>query len=224
MIMPAVTRFAVKPGMARGLAAASMLAAGAALPAAAGDLVSHNGFEACWSKAISEQQFLGLEQSAIDGVTTCVPLQDLGGGLTACDTAACSGSAIGCPVTSHAGAFTGTFAAGTSEFSATGSADDFQIHTSLGCSITVSNVGLTYTLDYTLQADGNNGLDAASLDQSTVTVASGYVLGGTNVTCASFAGTFGSSLLSLVQGEAAARVLALETPATVGESVCPLTP
>ena len=206
----------------RRCAALSGLLAGNAV---AGDLVDHNGFEACWTHAITESVFLTAMRDAIDGVTSCVPLQDLGSGVTACYTTACPGSAVGCPVISRANPFTGTFAAGTSEFSATGSADDFQIPVSpYGCSITVSNVGLTYTLDYTLQADGNNGLDAQSLDTSTVKVGAGYVLGGTTVTCATLASLGGASLITQIEAGASAGVLALETPVTVGESVCPLTP
>src|SRR5512141_1039238 len=73
----------------------------------AGDLVAHNGFEACWSKAVTVAQFTGLMQSSIDGQTTCVAQSSGSCGtsctFTACNTAACSGGAIGCPVTLHSG-------------------------------------------------------------------------------------------------------------------------
>ncbi|MEO8803728.1 MAG: hypothetical protein ABI304_10250, partial [Rudaea sp.] len=36
------------------------------------DLVTHNGFEACWSKALAKPQFLGLMQSSLENQTTCV--------------------------------------------------------------------------------------------------------------------------------------------------------
>lgn len=224
--MAVETRFASKAGVARArVASAILFAAGAAMPAVAGDLVCHNGFEACWTHAITESQFLTAMRSAIDGVTSCIPQQDLGGGLIVCNTAACPGAAVGCPVTTRANAFSGSFALGTSEFSASGSVDDITVPTSLGCSMTVTNItNVTYTLDYTLQADGNNGLYAASLDLSNVVVGSGYALGGSTPTCAGYAATLGSLLLSQLEAAGSAGVLALETPATVDESVCPLTP
>ena len=46
--------------------------------AVAGDLVDHNGFEACWTHATTKSAFLTAMRDAIDGVTTCVPQQDLG--------------------------------------------------------------------------------------------------------------------------------------------------
>ena len=203
--------------------AAGAIAAGPG--AVAGDLIIHNGFEACWSKAIGEQDFLNLEQSAIDNVTSCVPAQDLGSGVTACTTAACPGAAIGCPVTTHAGAFNGAFAAGSgNHYTSTGSANNITIdvHYSGGsCTITVSNIGLDYALDYTFQIDGNNGLWSASLDQSTLTVHQGYLLNGSDVFCTGLALTAGSTLISQIETEGAAGIAALEQPVTVGETVCP---
>ena len=194
-------------------------------PALAGDLVDHNGFEPCWTQAASKAHFLGAMRTALDGVASCVPQVVISDTFTACYTAACPGAVVGCPVTTHADPFAGTFAAGTSEFSATGSADSIVVPImELGCSITISNVSLTYTLDYTMQADGNEGLYTASLDQSILAVGPGYNATGSLTACQLVASTLGPLIVEQVETDGAAGVLALETPATVGESVCPLTP
>lgn len=194
--------------------------------AVAGDLIDHNGFEACWTHAITKAQFLDAMKTAIDGVESCVPLQDLGSGVTACYTMACAGgTAVGCPVTTHASGFTGTFVAGTSEFSSAGTADNIVIPVSApySCSVTLSNISLTYTLDYTMTIDGNSGLYAASLDQSVLAIAPGYNANGPGA-CATLASSFATLFQPQVETQGAAAILALEAPTTVDESVCPLTP
>lgn len=191
------------------------------------DLVTHNGFEACWSKSITKQTFLDILQGAIDDVTSCIP-QSTGAGYSACNQPNCPNNSIGCPVTTHAGPFAGAFAAGSGNgFTSTGSADDIVIDIdSIGgpCTITASNILLDYALDYSLQIDGNNGLYAASLDQSILAVHDGYVLTGSNVDCQTIAVVAEFSLKSQIETQGAAGVAALEGPATVGESVCPLNP
>ena len=211
------------PRWRAGVAALSLLAASAA----AADLVDHNGFEACWSQAITEATFLNAQQAAIDGVKSCVP-ESSGVGYSACSLPHCEGGTTGCPVTTHAGPFSGTFTAGSgNQFTSTGSADDIVIdiaYTGGSCTITASNILLDYALDYTLQGDGNNGLYAASLDQSTLTVHDGYVLVGSDATCDGLIAIAQSTLISQIESSGAAGIAALEEPATVGESVCPLTP
>jgi len=225
MIMAVVTRFAIKPGVARIVASASMLAAGQAV---AGDLVYHNGFDTCWSKAISKTLFTGAMQSSIEGTTTCVAQSSGACGpgctYTACSNAACPGSAVGCPITLHANAFGGTFAAGTSSFSATGSADNVTIpvtSTYGPCTISVTNVSLSYQLDYTMQADGGNGLYASSLDFKLMKLNPGYAVDGSNAVCDAAVTLTGSSLISQVEAAGTDLIASLEAPATVGETVCP---
>lgn len=202
--------------------------------ARAGDLVDHNGFEACWSQAITQSQFLGQLKTSIDGTTTCIAQSSgliTGGTYSACNMTACPGNATGCPVTLRADAFGGAFANATSTFSASGSADDISVDVSYtvftvpgSCTITLSNIGLGYSLDYSLQADGNNGLYAGSLNQTIVTINNGYTVVGSNATCDLIASTFASLVVSDAETAASNLVAALEEPATVGESVCPLTP
>jgi len=195
------------------------------------DLVIHNGFEACWSRAVTDVQFYGLMQSAIEGTTICVPPQSGGGGgatYSACDAPACPGGASGCPITLHSGPFSGNLAGGA--FEAAGSADDVNVDVAyqvLGipgsCTVAVGNITLTYSLGYTMQVDGNNGLYAASLDQAVVTVANDYTVDpGTCATLASLIDSLLPAVVGQVESEGAAVITELETPATVGDSLCPV--
>src|SRR5215831_14849783 len=97
----------------------------------AGDLLAHNGFEACWSKALNAAQFLELQQSTIEGATACVAqssgsVPGLGTSYQVCDTPACPGGNVGCPITLHANPFGGDFETGV--FSSTGSTDSISVH------------------------------------------------------------------------------------------------
>jgi hypothetical protein len=197
------------------------------------DLIDHNGFDVCWTQAIGEAQFTGLQQSAIDGTTNCIPATSnasCGPGCTysACYTTACPGGVVGCPVTLHSTAFAGGFTPGASHFTASGTADQISVPityssvVSGSCTVTISNINLSYALDYTMQNDGNNGLYAASLDQTTVTIDSGYTIDSTDLICKSFAPTLAPQLVGPAQTAAATLVTAQETLATVEETVCPV--
>jgi hypothetical protein len=198
--------------------------------AGAGDLVDHNGFEACWSKAITVGEFTGLMQSSIEGQTTCVAQSSGSCGpsctFTACNTAACPGGATGCPVTLHSGAFGGDL--GTGIYAASGTADNISVPLSYvnfgvpgSCTITATGITLGYTLGYTLQPDGNSGLYAASLDQSLLDV-TGYAAGSATPACNALAASLGASFVQQVEAIGATFVSGLETPATVEQAVCPL--
>jgi hypothetical protein len=195
--------------------------------ARAADLVDHNGFEACWTHAITEPEFLELEQSAIDGLTSCVSPSS-GIGYSMCSQQNCPKNAVGCPVTTHAALFNGAFAAGSgNHHTSSGSTDTITIDVSYfpgSCTITISNVALDYALDYTLQADGNSGLYSVSLDQSTLAVQNGYVLVGSDLVCQGLASSLTATLISQIETEGAAGIAALERLVTVGETVCPVPP
>lgn len=201
--------------------------------AALSDLVTHNGFEACWSQAITQTQFLALQQATIEGAVACVPQSGgsiTGGTYSACNMPACPGGVTGCPITLHSGAFSGNFSSGTTMFSAAGSADDIVIDISYTvfsvpgtCTITFNNVNLGYSLYYTLQPDGNSGLYAVSLDQAIMLVDDGYGTVGGGV-CADLAQVYASSIVPQAESLGSDLIATLEEPATVGEAVCPLTP
>jgi len=197
------------------------------------DLVDHNGFEACWSKAIPEATFLGLIQATIDGKTFCVPeVSGSASGYTydACNTAACPGNVVGCPVTTHAGSFSGDFATG--DFSSTGTADDVSVPityngiSSGSCTILVSNIVLDYAPSYFVSADGNNGDYMAYVTQSSVTVtnSNASVNLPANVPCTLLLGFFKGAIVDQAQTAASDNWGPLLASDTVGESVCPLTP
>jgi len=197
------------------------------------DLVDHNGFETCWSKAIPKATFLDLIRATIDGKTFCVP--EVSGSATgytydACNTTACPGSAVGCPVTVHAGIFSGNFTTGG--FASTGTADNVSVPISYSglssgsCTILFSNIMLDYAPSYFLSADGNSGDYIAYLTQSSVSVASSDATVGlpANLTCTALLGFFKGVIIDQAQTAASDAWGPLLAADTVGESVCPLTP
>lgn len=191
------------------------------------DLVDHNGFEACWSKAITKPQFLDLLHASIDGASGCIAQTSgsaAGIDYSACTNADCGGQ-IGCPVTVHAGTFSGDF--GTGAFSGPGTADDISIpisYTYFGmsgnCTITISNITLTYTPWLYIAADGNSGDYMAYLTQQSAVTIDAYSADSPDLTCKALIVAGGSSFVS--QAEAAGSALLQGTQ--VGETVCPLTP
>ena len=204
----------------------------AALPVAAADLLIHNGFQACWSQAVTKPQFLAALQSAIDGATSCIPSQtatDTTRGITytVCGQTQCGGNP-GCPVVLHAGPFAGDFATG--QFNATGTANDIVASVEYAggslppgaCTITISAITLAYAPRYEVGADGNDGAYMASLAGTGVTV-TGSSVSGSNFTCSLLAASYGAQLKSQAEASANALVAVLLAP-TVGESVCPLLP
>lgn len=194
------------------------------------DLIGHKGAEACWSQALAEPAFLGLMQSSIDGAVTCIaPVSGSIAGLayTACNTAACAGGAMGCPVTTHAGplASSGAFASGN--FSGTGSVDDFSLpvtFTGLGsCTYDATGIATRYAPEYIFTDDGNFGVYAALLNRSTVSVTD-YEISSGNITCQAFSGNVGPAMADIAQKALTARFGQNLRDASAGQSVCPLTP
>ncbi len=218
-------RFRTKSRLAvwTSVCASMMLAISAA---GAAELVSHNGFEACWSQALTKPQFLSLLQSTLDARSGCVaPQTGMSSGISyaICNTAACAGGAMGCAVTTHAGAFSGDFGSGI--FSGPGSADNIiaPITTSISsCVLTISNVTLNYAPSYTVQADGNSGDYMAALLQSPLTVTNHTFSG--DAFCTSLANLYGAQLITQIETSGSGTAADLLQAATVGESVCPLTP
>lgn len=207
------------------------LAATAALRAQTADLVTHNGFEACWSQALTQAQFLDAMQSSLDGTSTCIaPISATQNGTTvdACDTAACPGGQTGCIVTVHAGAFSGDFGSGL--FSATGSADDIVVPVTTSgaiassCTITIANIALSVAPDYTLIADGNNGDYTAALVQAPLSLDSYDLQGSGDVACVLAAEAYQSDLVGVAESEGTALAEARLRATTLNASICPLTP
>jgi len=191
------------------------------------DLIIHNGFEACWSTAITKPQFLGLLKSTIDGRIACilyVSYAQSGFNWEICNTPACPNNVGGCPVTLRAGTFNGDF--GTGAFSAPGTTDDITVPvtyyndmTFATCTLKLTNLTQTYSPFVYVQPDGNNGdymagMDALSVMFDTVGASSADPM------CSSQAPT----LFSYAQSVASIESTIALYGAIPGESVCPLTP
>ncbi|MGA9335481.1 MAG: hypothetical protein WBV39_14475 [Rudaea sp.] len=220
---------AFRNAVARGIVALA-LAGNGALNAQAVDLVAHNGFEACWSQAQSRAQFLGLMQSSLEGQTSCIGMNTAtvaGTTFTACNTAACPGGQVGCPVTVHVDPFDGDFATGT--FAASGSANDVDVPVnvtspvSFDCTVTLTAITLTFAPDYVMVADGNNGVYAAQLTQAPVAL-DGLTISSDDPACEAFATSYSSSITTPAEAAATAAVETRLRATTVGASICPLTP
>jgi hypothetical protein len=217
------------------LGAVVMLAGASPLISAqsVGDLVTHNGFETCWSAALTKPQFLDLLRSGVDGQTGCVPpsggtvtLPGFGSvAYTACTTPACPGAVPGCPVTTHAGTFSGDFATGI--FSGAGSADTVQVPVSSAafgtCTLVLSNITFAFAPAYVLDPDGNSGVHASALVQAGVT--SSYALSASGgALCSLLPGLVEPQLHPQLDATASAAYAEQLTATTVGQSVCPLVP
>lgn len=196
------------------------------------DLVFHQGFETCWSAAIAPATFFDrLSPPALDGAQTCIPQQSgstSGVTYTACDTAACAGGAVGCPLTLHLGSAMGDFVTG--QFSVAGTADDIAVPLTISgfgapitCSRTVSAIAVTMAPDYQMQADGPNGTYTNALLSSPVTLNS-YAVG---AGCGAFdpiMDLYFPTLVTQAQNQASASAFAALSPETVDVSICPLVP
>jgi hypothetical protein len=214
---------------------ATAFAASAAAQAQTVDLVIHNGFEDCWSQALTQAQFLSVLQGAIEGRTACIAqnsgsFSSPGGTIdyTACYTAACPGSAIGCPVTVHSGAFGGDFTSGA--FSASGSADDVAIPVSYSgaasgtCTITVSSISLTYSPYFFISPDGNNGDYMAYLTASSTTTINSDSFSSPDLFCNLAISSVQSQVNTQAQTVATNEMVTDLSAAAAGASVCPLGP
>ena len=195
-------------------------------------LIGHKSFEACWSKAVTEPAFLGLVGSNVEGNTACIPpfVFTAFNGTTfvqynVCYAAACPGGNLGCPITTHTGAFSdgGNFGAG--QFSATGTADNLTMAgvSAYGtCNFSATGITTSYASDYIFTDDGNHGDYAALLNGFTAVPTNVGLSGsGSDPNCglsATYLYPYFSAYATL--GMSAGLQQKLQSP-TVGKSVCP---
>jgi hypothetical protein len=188
------------------------------------DLIDHNGFEACWSQVIPKPAFLFQLYSSIEGTTGCITARH--GNPAICEMATCAANVAGCPITLHAGVFSGDFVTGS--FDGPGSVDNFSTQVTLNgltCLATVSNMTLAYAPTYSLQVDGNNGAYTAALnapvqvsvDRTRIAISGGAA-------CDASGNTYADFVLQELGTAASNTVVVALQPATVGESICPLSP
>jgi len=195
------------------------------------ELISHNGFEACWPKAITKPQFLTLLKSTIDGTTACilyVAYTDAGYNWDICSTSTCQGNMGACPVTLHAGTFNGDFGPGafTASFSGPGTTDDINVPvnyyndvTGGTCTLKLGNLTQTYSPLFYIQPDGNNGdyiwgMDALNVGFATVSPSSADPMCLTQANTVTF----------YAQSAATIQTTNALFDAVPDQSVCPLTP
>jgi len=211
-----------------------LLAASAGSTALAADLIVHNGFEACWSTAITKAQFLGLLKSTVDATTACMPefpYTDVDSGFVyhTCNTAACPSNQTGCPVALNAGTFGGNFATGI--FSAPGSStDNISIPVSYSdgatsgtCTITFTNIAFALQTPFSIRPDGNNGDYMAGFAIATPDFG-GLHVSAPDVMCSTLFGLYGMDLVQTAEYVATTDLTTAFDSNVAGKSVCPLTP
>ncbi len=204
--------------------------AACAVPSARADLVYHQGFEVCWSAAITKTDFLVRLRNQVDGRTACLPPQSgsqSGIAYTICNTANGCGTGIaGCPLAVQSQAFTGDFVAG--QFSAPGSTADISVPLTTSvfgnCTISITGVALATTLDYLMQTDGTDGVFAVDMQTPLVDITNYATSNNCSpIVAALIAGYIPQAIADAEAGAAAAIEPGLRAD-TIGQSVCPLTP
>lgn len=190
------------------------------------DLIGHKSLEACWSQAVTKTAFLNLVRAQIDGAVTCVPAT-IGATYDVCNTPSCPGGVSGCPITTHASAFAGTFADGN--FTATGTIGDAAIPIQIkspfskSCTFNATNVTVSYAPSYVFIDDGNLGGYAALLNRFSVSPTN-YSIASADGTCQTFAGSVGPVIVDSAQAALESNLGQKLRDNTVTEAVCPFTP
>lgn len=194
------------------------------------DLVVHNGFEQCWSKALTKDAFLNLLAAAVEGTEACIPAAADG---SSCATTTCGDGSAGCGVTLRAGQYSYGQILPANEYMQVNASTGFDpfsmpvvVPTIGPCTmnfIDTSNVVIQSPLVYSLQADGNSGFFASEL-----IVGASTVIGLTSDKV-SLTGSFGCQLANFsvsffisTLGDELAQTFPSAYAPTIGESLCPL--
>jgi hypothetical protein len=200
----------------------------AANMATAADLVYHHGFETCWVAAQTKPQFLATIRTSVDGTSSCIPPQSGSEPpitYTACNNANGCGVGIpGCPVALQAGAFSGDFVTG--HFSAPGTASNINVPIStnlLGsCTLNLTGITLSYTLDYLMQTDGTDGVHSSDLLTPVVDIVSYTATNNCNSLIAALIDSYVPQAIDGAETNAAAAIEPGLRANTLERSICPL--
>ena len=207
-----------------GLAAATCCAFGQT-----DDLVGHNGFEQCWSKALTKDSFLELLAATVEGTDSCIPAAVDG----TCATTTCTDGSPGCAVTMRAGQYSyGQIlpANGQMLVNASTGFDPFSMPVVVpivgACTMNfldTTNVTIQSQLSYLLQADGNSGYTTNELfvggsTVSGLTADKVSLIG--NISCQ--LANFGLGLFVGTLNDQLAQTFPAAYAPSVGESLCPL--
>ncbi len=216
--------------MLRRVCLASIASTGlfAAFAASAVDLVHHDGFETCWSAALSKSQFLEELRASVDGKTGCIPQQsgnESGIDYTICEVAnGCGAGISGCAVALQASAFSGDFAAGS--FSAPGSASNLAVPINAGflgsCTLDITAITLTYALDYLMRVDGVDGVYTDDLQAPFVDITGQSTSNNCNALIGAFLATYIAQAIVAAESSAASAIEPELRSRTVERSICPL--
>ena len=200
----------------------------AALPAQA-ELVFHQGFETCWATALTKADFLARLRNEVDGRSACLPPQSgsqSGISYTICNAPNGCGSGVpGCPVLVQSQAFSGDFVTG--QFSAPGSTANLAvpITSTLGnCTVNITGVALTTTLDYLMRIDGTDGVYVEDLQVPLVDITNYSTSNTCNPIMASLIASYIPQAVANAEAGAAQAIEPGLRVQTVGQSVCPVTP
>jgi len=194
------------------------------------DLVAHNGFEQCWSKALTKDAFLNLLAATVEGTDACIPAAPDG---SSCATTTCGDGSAGCAVTLRAGQYSYGQILPANEYMQVNASTGFDpfsmpvvVPTIGPCTmnfIDTSNVVIQSPLVYSLQPDGNSGSLASGLIVGTSTVS------GLTSAKVSLTGSFGCQVANLglsffisTLGDELAQTFPSAYAPTLGESLCPL--
>lgn len=196
--------------------------------ALAADLVHHDGFETCWSAALTKPQFLDELRESIDGKTGCIPPQSgnqSGIDYTICDVAnGCGAGIAGCPVALQASAFSGDFLAGS--FSAPGTASNVAVPINAGflgsCTLDITAITLTYGIDYLMRIDGIDGVHTDDMQAPVVDITSQSTSNNCNALIGAFIATYIPQAIVAAEASAAEAIEPELRSRTVERSICPL--
>ena len=209
-------------------AVAAFVLVASVTPAAAADLLIHDGFETCWVTAKTKPQFLDLMHTSIDGTTACIPPRSgnqSGVGYTICQTVnGCGGGVDGCAVTMQAGTFSGDFVTG--EFAGPGSANNIAVPVTTtvfgNCTINLTGITLGYSLDYLMQTDGVDGVYSDDLMPPGVSITNYATSNNCNPLLAGVISSYVPQAITAAEANAALTIEPDLRTDTLTQSVCPL--
>lgn len=195
------------------------------------DLVSHNGFEPCWSSALTADSFLQLLVASTSGRDVCIaPAQD--GSL--CANSLCSDGSPGCSVTLRSGQHTPIFISpgdpGSARFDGSTGFDPFSVPVVVpvvgACTLNIpdtADVLVVHQLNYALRPDGNSGyylFNASALATMTGLSDNDASLSGSPACQLASLGL--GFFLSTISDQLSEQIAAAILSRTSGQSLCPL--
>jgi hypothetical protein len=200
--------------------------------ASSNDLVSHNGFEPCWSNALTADSFLQRLGASTSGREVCLPPAEDG---SSCADVVCSNGSPGCSVTLRGGEHVPVIVApgdpGSLRYDGSTGFEPFSMPVVIplvgACTlafIDTSDVRVQHQLLYQLRPDGNDGyytFDAHAANVAASGLADDDVSLGGSLGCL-LASPGLSFYLGLIQDQVGSAITQAIFSETEGRSLCPL--